>query len=69
MCFLSRKGGCEPGEVNHYLFECLNYQDFQVELNDKVLTSGSLPSVKTLLGEKKWFNDVWQYIDQTKRDI
>ena len=56
-------------DVKHYLCECANYQDLQVEVNDKVLMTGSVPSAKNLLREEKWFNDVWSYVIQTKRDI
>ena len=56
-------------DVSHFLMDCLDHQDLRININDKVLMAGQVPSVKTLLGDSRWFDEVWNYVVQTKRNI
>ena len=59
----------EPEDVNHYLQKCKRYENWLVELNDKVIEEGGNPTVHTLLGKQRWHNDVWNYVLNTQRDL
>lgn len=52
-------------DVEHYINKCNKYNDYQVELNDKLLMCDVVPSVEVLLGNAKWYDDLWLYICQT----
>ena len=56
-------------DVTHFLLDCLDYQDFQVELNEKVITADYVPSIRTLLRNPLWYEDVWQYVLKTERSL
>lgn len=56
-------------DVSHFLLDCTEYQEFQVELNDKLLNGNYTPSIGSLLGNSIWFEDVWEYVLKTKRSL
>ena len=56
-------------DVKHFLIDCSNFKDFQIELNEKLLTADTIPSVENLLGRPRWFNDVFNYVLQTQRSL
>ena len=55
--------------VSHFLLDCTEYNDMQVALFDKVLTAGEQPSIETLLGEKRWYDDVFDYVIKTGKKV
>ena len=54
-------------DVQHFLRDCGMFEDQLVELNDKMLASDVVPSLETILGCPRWYNDLWIYICQTGR--
>ena len=56
-------------DVEHFLLDCNDFHDFQIEFNDKLLSGKSVPTLKNILGNKRWFTDLWIYIQQTKKSL
>lgn len=66
----NRCNTCDVKEdVSHFLLHCMEYQEFQVELNDKLLNANHTPSIGSLLGNSMWYEDVWKYVLKTKRSL
>ena len=56
-------------DVQHFLMDCIAYGDMQVERNNKLLTADVIPCIETLLGDSKWYSDVWRYVLATQRQL
>ena len=56
-------------DVEHYIMNCNKYTDFQVDRNDKLLMAETIPSVEVLLGNDKWYDDLWTYICNTGAEL
>ena len=54
-------------DVHHFLFDCTKYRDFQVERNDVLLNFNTILTIQTLLGQTRWFGEVWNYVVKTER--
>ena len=55
--------------VAHFLLDCTKYEDHMVERNDKLITSNRVISVETLLGDPHCYNDVFEYVNKTGKNI
>ena len=56
-------------DVSHFLMDCNTYRDMQVIRNDKLLNADATPCIETLLGDPKWYSDVWRYVLATQRQL
>lgn len=54
-------------DVQHFLRDCRKYNDFIVNMNDKLIEADVVPSLESLLGSSRWFDEVWSYVCKTKR--
>lgn len=56
-------------DVAHFLLDCSEFEDFQVERNNCLLEKGIIPSVETLLGNTESFDSVWSYVMKTQKSL
>ena len=56
-------------DVSHFLLDCIDFQELQQIIIDKFLNEGSLITLEALLGDKKWYDDVWNYVKQSGKDL
>ena len=56
-------------DVRHFLIDCAEYQELHIQINDKVLMAGKIPSVETLLGDSRWYNDVWNFVLESHKSL
>ena len=55
--------------VSHFLLDCIDFQHLQQPIIDKFLHEGRLVSVEALLGEDKWYDDIWNYVKLSGKNI
>ena len=56
-------------DVPHFLLDCIRYRDMQVEVNDKLLKAGIIPTIESLLSDQMWYDDIWNYVLNCKKDL
>ena len=56
-------------DVTHFLLDCIDFQHLQQKIIDKFLSAGSQLTITSLLGDSKWYNDVWDYVIQSQKNI